>query len=318
LNLASTSPTIIHAIASNRRRVRALRREWERLQPDVIIAFMTTSAVLALLSARGLPAATIVSERTYPPRMPPGPLWGLLRRWTYPRASRVVMMTREGLDWLAREIPGARGAVIPNPVVYPLPGGSPTVPPGDFIAPGERLLLGVGRMDKGKQFDHVLRAFAAAVQDNRLDDWRLVIAGDGPERDALQALASRLGIAHRFAMPGRVGNMADWYSSADLYVSSSSYEGFPNTLIEAMAHRTTAVSYDCDTGPRDIIRNGEDGLLVPLNDEGALAKAVSSLMVDHARRDAMAERAQEVRERFSEDAIVALWRQNVHACCVAT
>ncbi len=104
------------------------------------------------------------------------------------------------------------------------------------------------------------------------------------------------------------GNVGDWYQRADLYVMSSRFEGFPNTLVESMAHECAAVSYDCDTGPRDIIRHGVDGLLVsPVGDVPALAEALHQLMQDDEVRQRMRQRAIEIRERYSLKAILTLW-----------
>jgi glycosyltransferase involved in cell wall biosynthesis len=216
------------------------------------------------------------------------------------------MLTREGLDWLRDNIPRANGVVIPNPVPYPLERGEPVLIPDSVVRPGRKLLLAVGRMDKQKQFDHAIEAFARLAE--RHSSWDLVVLGDGPERSDLEQKASALGLKHRVHMPGRAGNIAEWYERADLYVMSSRFEGFPNTLAEAMAHGCAAVSYDCDTGPRDIIRDGVDGLLVrPASDIDALAGSLSRLMADDDTRRLMATRGVDVRQRYSVGNVVARW-----------
>ena len=142
----------------------------------------------------------------------------------------------------------------------------------------------------------------------RYADWDLVILGEGPLRGALELQINALGLESRVYLPGGVGNVGDWYARADLYVMSSSFEGFPNTLVEAMAHGCAAVSYDCNTGPRDIIRDGEDGMLVnPVGDVAALTSALDQLMGDDERRERMAQKAVDVRERFSQASILAMW-----------
>jgi glycosyltransferase involved in cell wall biosynthesis len=102
--------------------------------------------------------------------------------------------------------------------------------------------------------------------------------------------------------------MGDWYGRADLYVMSSRFEGFPNTLAEAMAHGCAVVSFDCDTGPRDLIRQEQDGLLVtPAGDVAALTQALDRLMGDDSERQRIAAHAVEVRERYSMGKILSLW-----------
>src|SRR5690606_13846874 len=107
--------------------------------------------------------------------------------------------------------------------------------------------------------------------------------------------------------PGHVGNVAHWYERADLFVLSSRAEGFPNVLVEAMASGCAVVATRCDAGPAEIVRDGEDGLLVAPNDIDALAGALDALMGDDALRKRLARRATEARHRFAEDAILDRW-----------
>jgi glycosyltransferase involved in cell wall biosynthesis len=288
------------------RRLIALRGFIRKLSPDIIISFLTDVNVATLLATRGMKVPVLVSERTYPPMLPVGRFWGAMRRLTYPWAERVVMLSSTGLEWLQTSIPKARGVVIPNPVTYRLPINNPIVNPDSYIKAGRKLVLSVGRMDSGKQFDQLIAAFAAISQ--RVSDWDLVILGDGPERQALEAQIASLGLATRVMLPGRVGNVGQWYERAELYVLSSRFEGFPNVLAEAMAHGCAAISYDCDTGPRDIIREGLDGLLVrPVGDVQRLQSAMAILMEDDQMREAMTIRAREVLERFSVIKALKAW-----------
>jgi glycosyltransferase involved in cell wall biosynthesis len=288
------------------RRFLALRGVIKARRPAVVVSFLPNVNVAAVLASVGLRVPVIVSERIHPPCYPLGLVWEWLRRLTYPWAERVVMQTEEGLGWLKQVIPSAHGVVIPNPVCYPLPAGDPVVAVADHVPAGRKLLLAVGRLNERKQFDRLLEVFSRLMA--RHAGWDLAILGEGPERARLQDAIARLGLESRVRMPGRVGNVGDWYARADLYVMSSRFEGFPNTLAEAMAHGCAAVSYDCDTGPRDIIRHEVDGLLVrPVGDVAALAEALDSLMGDEVRRTAMGGLASEVRERFANEKIDGQW-----------
>jgi GalNAc-alpha-(1->4)-GalNAc-alpha-(1->3)-diNAcBac-PP-undecaprenol alpha-1,4-N-acetyl-D-galactosaminyltransferase len=283
--------------------MRALVREWG---PDGVVSFLPHVNVAALLATRGLKVPVVVSERIHPPAMPIGPLWPRLRRWTYPWAASVVMQTRRSGDWLATECPTARVAVIPNPCVYPLPLSEPWLDPADWVPQARRVLLAVGRLDEQKGFAELIDAFGRPAA--RFPDWDLVILGEGGERAALEARVEQWGLTERVALPGRVGNLADWYQRAELYVMSSLFEGFPNTLLEAMAHGLPAVSFDCETGPADIIREGIDGILVsPADGEAGLAGAMSAMMQDDDRRQRMGRAAISVRERFSSERVMAEW-----------
>jgi glycosyltransferase involved in cell wall biosynthesis len=306
LELAGESNGVLAALVANVRRVLALRRAIRECKPDVVIGMMATAAVLSILAAQGLGCRVIASERTHPPMLPIGRLWHALRRYTYPRAYRVTMLTQDGLRWLQTTIPNANGVVIPNPVPYPLPVNAPLLQPESYIEQHRKLLLAVGRMDEGKQFDRLISAFSAIAA--KYADWNLAILGSGSVHPRLVQQITNLGLEARVTLPGRVGNIGDWYARADLYAMSSRFEGFPNTLAEAMAHGCAAVSFDCDTGPRDIILDGENGLLVrPVGDIHAFTCALEKLMGDELLRDELSEQAVNVRVRFSLPNILQLW-----------
>lgn len=288
------------------RRYQALRRAMRKLQPDVIVSFLPHVNVAAVLAAWGLQIPVIVSERTYPPARTVGKLLEVTRRVVYPRATAVVMQTELGLAWLNECCPLATGRVIPNPAVYPLPVGTPVVSTAAIVKDTRRVMLAVGRLSREKGFDRLLSAFSDVAK--LYPEWDLVILGEGPEREYLESMRQEFRLSDRVFLPGRAGNLGDWYERGELYVMSSHFEGFPNTLIEAMAHGLPVVSFDCKTGPSDIVREGVDGFLIP-PPEGAkgLAKAIGCLMGDEQKRFAMGQAAMLVRERFSEVNVVSEW-----------
>ena len=162
-------------------------------------------------------------------------------------------------------------------------------------------------MVEQKSFDILIEAFSSLAPVH--SEWDLWILGDGPLRPALEQQIHALGLQNRVFMPGRSGNISEWYERADLYVLSSRFEGLPMTLIEAMAYGVAVVSFDCNTGPRDIIRHEVDGLLVPPEDSAGLSAALARLMGDETTRQRFAGRALEARERFSMARITGLWEQ---------
>lgn len=284
----------------------ALRRLIAELSPDVVVSFLTNVNVTTLLATMGLTCRVIVSERTFPPAFQVGFLMSLLRRATYPLAEKVVMLSSKGIRWLNLAIPGCKGVVVPNPVQVPIEEVEPRLVPSDYVASDRKLLLGVGRLDRGKQFDQLIDAFA--VLSEKHSTWDLVIVGAGPELVSLEQQVRRLGVDRRVKFPGRAGNVGAWYSRADLFVMTSKFEGFPNTLVEAMAHGCAAISYDCDTGPRDIIHHGKTGILVsPVGDKGGLIHEMDRLMGDDQVRLRIAEAAMEVRKRYCLSSILDEW-----------
>src|SRR5206468_11997538 len=124
-------------------------------------------------------------------------------------------------------------------------------------------------------------------------DWSVVILGEGSERDALLAQAAALGIGDRMFLPG-TGNSAGLYERAGVFATATRVEGFPNVLLEAMASGLPVVATDCHSGPREIVRDGVDGLLVPVDDVAALAGSLDRLLGDEALRRGLETRAPDV------------------------
>jgi glycosyltransferase involved in cell wall biosynthesis len=307
LGLAGDSAGSLAALNGNLRRVIAVRRVLSQERPDVAIAMMTQANVLLAIASFGLRLRTIGSERTHPAQMPVGRMWNALRRFWYGRLDAVVVLAGETQDWLSRHTSARNIAVIANPVPWPFPRQEPLLPVWNGRESGRRLLLAVGRLSQEKGFLTLIACFAALARVH--PEWDLVILGKGGQRPELEALVRTHGLEGRVRLPGVAGNIGDWYAAADLFVMSSRFEGFPNTLAEAMSHGIPAVSFDCDTGPRDIIRHEVDGLLVAPEDAAAMASALDRLMEDEALRARYATRACEARERFSPDTTISKWER---------
>lgn len=306
LGTAGESAGPLSAAWSNLRRIWRLRRLMRKERPTIVLGMMTTSSVLAIIAARGLKCRVLATEHTHPPAQKLPQIWQRLRRWAYPKATAVVALTSGTASWLEQHVPGCKLTVIPNAVRWPLERVDPIVEPPPRR--GRFRLLAVGRLHELKGFDALIHAFQEIA--GHFTGWDLVILGEGALRESLQQQIDEAGLSDRISLPGRVGNVADWYLQSDLYVLSSRFEGLSNTLIEAMASGLAPVSFDCETGPREIIRHGIDGVLVsPASDSEALAAHLSDMMAHPIQREAYARRAVDVRDRFSVTRVMALWGQ---------
>lgn len=293
-----------------------LRKTLKVQQPEILVAIMTPYVVLGVLAACGLAVRVYGSERNNPVRQKIHPVWAILRRFVYPFAHGHIAQTPETAKWL-RDFTGARNIqVIPNPVTWPIRTFPPKILPEGLVSEERKILLAVGTKPRQKGFDLLIEAFSRLAP--IYPGWDLVILGIEPQSEAaigggaaVLKLAESRNIAHRLFMPGRVGNILDWYHRADIFVLSSRYEGMPNVLLEAMASGCASVAFDCDTGPRDIIQDGVNGALVQPENVDALAASLLKLMVDESLRREYAKNGLKVAEMFSEAEIIGLWEEAI-------
>lgn len=282
-------------------RLRVLRRAIRESQPSLVISFMERTNVLILAATRGLHVPVIVSERVDPRHYDIGRFWNGLRSLTYRWAAALVCQSRASLIWFEQRMK-VKGRVIPNPVPAPKEGTAPPVKSAEG-----HTMIAMGRLVDQKGFDLLLDAFGQLAF--RYPDWSLVVLGDGPLRGVLVARAHALHLERQVQFAGEVPDPFSFLRAADLFVLSSRFEGFPNALCEAMACGIAVVSFNCPSGPAEIIRNGIDGILVPPGDVPALVAALDRLMKDKGERKRLASRAPEVMERFSCDKVLLLWEQ---------
>jgi glycosyltransferase involved in cell wall biosynthesis len=168
-------------------------------------------------------------------------------------------------------------SVLPNPTITPELLAAAREPIGHpWFAPGEPpVILGAGRLGRAKDFGTLLKAFAL-LQRNR--PCRLMILGQGRQKERLDAQARELGVEADFELPGFISNPYAYMARAGLFVLSSLWEGCPNVLIEAMAVGTPVVATDCRSGPREILQGGRFGPLVPMRDAEAMAEAMAATL----------------------------------------
>jgi glycosyltransferase involved in cell wall biosynthesis len=305
LGIAGASGSATLALVGNIRRISRLRLLLREETPDIAIGMMTTSAVLLAL-ARNNRMLAIGAEHNYPPLLPMGRAWEWLRRWSYGRLDAVTALTTEGRTWLLKNTRARHVVVAPNAIHMPLPGGDPVLDVSKTVPPCCRLMLSVGRLEPQKGFDRLIDAFAKVA--GTRPDWILAILGEGSQREELEAQVDRLDLQERVVLPGWAGNLSAWYQASDFLALTSRFEGFGNVLIEAMAHNCPTLSVDCDTGPRDIIANDVNGLLVPQDDPAALTTAMARMMDETDLRARLATQAPLVQETFSPEKIDAVWQ----------
>lgn len=168
-------------------------------------------------------------------------------------------------------------------------------------------VIAVGRLDYQKGFDRLIEAWALVQQKQVLKDWQLDIFGQGEWCGMLQRMIEEKGLAHTAHIHLPTSNIGKEYAASSMLAMSSHYEGFPMVMIEAMACGLPVVTFDYKCGPKDIIEDGTNGLLVPDGDIRKLAESMMQLMKDESCRKRMSQEARKVTEKYSEEAVMQRW-----------
>ncbi len=262
-----------------------LARMLRGFRPSVVVAWMNRAA-------RAMPRGDWVNA---------GRLGGYYDLRYYRACDELIGNTRSIVAWI-------RGQGWPADRVHYLPNFAPDLA---GLAPAPRppgqMLLALGRLHRNKGFDVLIRALP------RLPGAHAVIAGDGPERAALESLARQEGVADRLHLLGWRNDQGALLAACDVLVCPSRWEPLGNVVIEAFSARRPVVAAAA-AGPSELIAPGRTGLLPPIEDPAALAEAISSVLHDRGVAGRLAEAGRaEYEAEYAEAPVVQRWR----ACLVA-
>lgn len=303
-----SSRGVLHAAWNNIHRHMALRRVIRSLAPEIVISFTSITNVRVLLACRGLGLPVVVTEHCDPTMVIISTVWDKLRRWLYPSAACLVSVSI-GVDKRFSWMPEERRAVIYNPlpdIQEKNPGGASSI----FDSKNRKRAVAMGRLVPQKGFDLLIDAFARIAP--IYPEWDLYILGEGEQRSELESDVLSRKLKGRVFLAGNITNPFSTLREADLFVLSSRFEGFGNALAEGMACGLPAISFDCPSGPSEIISHGLNGILVPPEDVDALAQAMADLMGDAQKRKQLGEKARRVRDRFAYGGIIDIWDRLIH------
>jgi len=281
-------------------RVKKLRNICKEEKPAAVISFMAEPNFRSLVATRGLNAKTIISVRNDPKRTYAGKVGRFIGRYLLPMADGCVFQTEEAKAWFPERLQ-KKSKVILNDVKE------------EFFRIDRtetKHVVALGRLSEQKNHALLIRAFAK-IADKHPEE-NLLIYGRGSLREGLADLIHSLNMDNRIKLMGTTKDAASVLKNARVFVLSSDYEGMPNCLMEALAAGVPCVSTDCPCGgPRTLIRDGTNGLLVSVGDLQALSDGIDFMLSHKHDADMMGATAKKMSEEFHPDRVFGQWKSYV-------
>lgn len=261
---------------------------------------MLPSTTILLLMFRWMTKAKIIASERVDPAVYPDKLAKRLKLYAK-KADGFVFQTEDAKAWYGDSLKEVKTTVIPNAI-------NPAFIRPQYQGKKRKLIAGAGRLNSQKKFSLLIKAFA--IVSKEFHDYNLAIYGEGEERQELERMIQELGLTDRVSLPGNIQNIAETMEKNSLFVLSSDFEGMPNALMEAMALGLPCISTDCPCGgPRFLIKNGENGLLVPVGDVDAMAQAMRWVLKHRQSASEMGEKAREISNRLDPETIYGKWEE---------
>jgi GalNAc-alpha-(1->4)-GalNAc-alpha-(1->3)-diNAcBac-PP-undecaprenol alpha-1,4-N-acetyl-D-galactosaminyltransferase len=276
-----------------------LRKRVNELNPDCILSFGEYWNNLVLLSLYGCAFPIIVADRSSPIKSLK--YWQeKLRRLLYSNATAVLVQTSLAEKIYRNRIDKANIITIGNPI---------RVISFDVHRPREKIVLSVGRLIGSKHHDLLIKIFSRIA----LPDWKLIIVGDDAQnesnRAALEELIRDLRSEKRIFLAGTRLDVDDFYCRSSIFAFTSSSEGFPNVIGEALSAGLPIVAFDCIAGPSELITNGQNGFLVPVFDTDQFGDRLQLLMENDSLRRGMQNHARSSIEPYRADKIFGMYQR---------
>lgn len=284
---------------SSLRDLLCIRKFIKQRKADACISFLSRCNLIVLFASLFTKNKIIVCDRNNPQREHSALVFWLTG-WLYRRANVINVQTEQVKSFYPRSLQ-KKIMVIENPLdVDHLKRQVLEMPKR------EKIILSMGRLENQKDFETLIIAFEKISKD--VPDWNVNIFGLGDNRQRLQKLIDSKGLRDRVFLKGRTETPFYEMCRSSVFVLSSFYEGFPNVLCEAMHAGCLCISSDCDCGPRDLLKQGENGWLFPVQDVNTLAELIKNSIEKIDQLDHIRTAAQETVKRLYVESITQKWK----------
>ncbi len=277
----------------------------EKEKYDLIISFLPEASFMTML-AKPEYSKVIISDRNDPKIEYNNKIYNILMKKLYPKADGYVFQTNDAKEYFNDiiDFENKKYDIIYNPV-------NPEFLNFEYNGEKNNEIVSVGRLTNQKNFELLIDAFSSIH--SKYNDYKLVIYGEGELRESLENQIKKLGIEEYVSLPGVVSDVKNKICKSKIFVMTSNYEGMPNALIEAMCLGLAVISTDCPCGgPKMLIQNNKNGLLVDVNNLNSLTKTIELLINDNNLRDKIGKEALKTKKIVDSKSINKQWEKFIN------
>ena len=291
-----------------------LRRIIKKVSPTKILSFLYYPNIVTYLSQIGLNTPLILSERSnhhlYLTSSFKHKVWKWFLRKAYRKAISIITVSNESKAAIISDfrVPGEKIHTIYNGLSFPLLDQMKDEPVTDFeFRKDIHYVIAMGSLTKAKNYPLLIKSFS--ILNSKYKNTRLIILGKGGMENEINELVTKLNLREVIHLTGYRNNPYNYLKYASCYVLSSSWEGFPNSLLEAMYINGHVVSTNCPTGPSEVIQNNVDGILCEMNNPEELAGAIGKMCFDENFRKYVFENSRKKIAKFDERTMILEYKK---------